>query len=173
MGNTGGKRIKFLVMDVDGTLTDGKIYIGDKGELFKAFDVKDGYGIKHILDECNIVPVVITARQSEILRLRCRELGIVELHQGILEKLSVLQGVIEKYSLNDGTAYSLENVAYIGDDILDLQCMKPIEKAGGSTGCPKDAVREVQEVAEYISAFNGGRGAVRDYIEWLRKKKVI
>ena len=79
--------IKFLIMDVDGTLTDGKIYMGNKGELFKAFDVKDGCGIKDILPEYGIIPVIITARQSDILKRRCEELNIINLYQGVRHKL--------------------------------------------------------------------------------------
>lgn len=77
---------KFLIMDVDGTLTDGKIYMADSGELFKAFDIKDGCGIKDILKLYGIIPIIITARQSKILENRCKELDISYLFQGIRKK---------------------------------------------------------------------------------------
>lgn len=163
-------QICFLAMDVDGTLTDGRIYVGNNGEMFKAFDVKDGYGIKHILREHGVIPVVITARQSDALSERCDELGINYLFQGVSEKIVALQEVIKKHSLENNECYSLKNVAYIGDDVLDLQCIQPINHAGGSTACPKDAVKEVRDVAEYISSYSGGCGAVRDYIDWLRRE---
>ena len=159
--------IKFLVMDVDGTLTDGKIYMGANGELFKAFDIKDGCGIKDILPRFGIIPIVITARKSKILENRCAELGIENLHQSIRNKLEKLEKIISFYNEAKSTAYELKNCAYIGDDILDLGCMQSIKEAGGVTGCPADAVKEVKEVADFVGAKNGGEGAVREFIEWI------
>lgn len=149
--------IKFLVMDVDGTLTDGKIYIGNSGEVFKAFNAKDGCGIHDIALPAGIEPVVITRRVSEIVSNRCREIGIKKVFQGVKNKCDILQSI----------APDLSKVAYIGDDINDLECMKMIKNVGGITGCPKDAVKQVKELVDYISEYNGGEGAVRDYIEWL------
>ena len=83
--------IKLLVMDVDGTLTDGHIYMGPDGEVMKAFDVKDGYGIAHILPRYGIIPVIITGRRSQIVERRCAELGITELYQGVGDKLERLK----------------------------------------------------------------------------------
>lgn len=157
--------IRFLVMDVDGTLTDGKIYMGQDGELFKAFDIKDGYGVKCILPEANIIPVVITARNSRIVENRCREMGVTELYQGKMNKLETLQQVLQAYSESDHTAYSMANVAYVGDDLLDLQCMRPIKEAGGFVACPNDAVDDVKAVANYVATKNAGQGAVREIIE--------
>lgn len=161
--------IRFLVMDVDGTLTDGKIYMGQEGELFKAFDIKDGYGVKCLLPGANIIPVVITARNSKIVENRCREMGVTELHQGKMDKFSTLLQVLKKYSSMDKTEYTLANVAYVGDDLLDLQCMIPIKQAGGIVACPKDAVDEVTVVANYAANKNAGNGAVREIINWLIK----
>jgi len=156
-------QIKLLVMDVDGTLTDGKIYMGANGELMKAFDIKDGCGIKDILPTLGIIPVIITARQSQILDNRCKELNIVEVHQGIRNKLEKLKEICQRYGI------TLNHVAYIGDDILDLQCMDPIKTAGGLIGCPIDAVKKVKDVADFISSKRGGDGAVRDFIEYLHE----
>lgn len=161
------KQIKFLVMDVDGTLTDGKIYMGQDKELFKAFDVKDGCGIKDLLPSAGIIPIIITARKSDILENRCRELDIGELYQGIRDKREMLDEVLQRYSREHNETYTYVNVAYIGDDILDLKCMKPIKEAGGIVGCPADAVKGVLDIAEFISEKNGGNGAVREFIEWL------
>lgn len=149
--------IKYLVMDVDGTLTDGKIYMGNDGEVFKAFDIKDGCGIKDILPLYGIIPVIITARDSRILTNRCNELGITHVYQGTRNKLEKLHEIAEDFS----------QCAYIGDDILDLQCMNPIKEAGGIVGCPKDAVKKVKDIADFVSEKNGGDGAVRDFIEWI------
>lgn len=157
--------IRFLVMDIDGTLTDGKIYMGQDGELFKAFDIKDGYGVKCLLPQYNITPVVITARKSRIVENRCQEMDVTELHQGQMDKYETLMQVLRKYSELDNTEYTLANVAYVGDDLLDLQCMRPIKKAGGFVACPNDAVDEVKDIANYISAKNAGSGAVREIID--------
>lgn len=158
--------IKFLVMDVDGTLTDGKIYMGVDGEAFKAFDIKDGYALHTLLKEHGIIPVIITARKSPMVEHRCKELGVTEIHQGIMNKLDCLKGILAKYSSAD-QQYDLSNVAYIGDDLLDLQCMKPITEAGGIAGCPSNAVKEVIVACSYVAPNKGGEGAVRDFAEYL------
>ena len=149
--------IKYLVMDVDGTLTDGKIYMGDDGEMMKAFDIKDGCGIHDILIPAGITPVIITGRSSKILENRCKELGITNLHQGIRNKIEKLLTITTDLSM----------VAYIGDDINDLSCMEPIKEAGGLVGCPADAVQKVIDLADFVSKRNGGNGAVREFIEWI------
>ena len=152
--------IRFLVMDVDGTLTDGKIYMGQQGELMKAFDIKDGYGIRHLLPEAGIVPVVITARASAIVENRCRELEVSELYQGRMNKYDTLVEILRRYSEQDGVAYSLRDVAYVGDDVLD-------KEAGGVVCCPPDAVSQVREIADYVARRPAGNGAVREIIEHL------
>ena len=162
--------IKFLVMDVDGTLTDGKIYMGVDGEAFKAFDIKDGYALHTLLKEHGISPVIITARKSPMVEHRCKELGVTEIHQGIINKLDCLKGILEKYSSAD-QQYDLSNVAYIGDDLLDLQCMRPISEAGGIAGCPSNAVKEVIAACSYVAPNRGGEGAVREFAEYLINEK--
>ena len=144
-------------MDVDGTLTDGKIYIGNDGEVMKAFSIKDGCGIHDILIPAGITPVIITGRSSKIVENRCEEIGINEIYQGISNKIEKLLSITD----------DLSSVAYIGDDINDLSCMKPVKEAGGKIGCPADAVKKVKEIADFISTKNGGDGAVREFIEWL------
>ena len=151
------KNIKYLVMDVDGTLTDGKIYMGNEGEVMKAFSIKDGYGIHDIAMKAGIIPVIITGRTSKTVLNRCNELGIVEIHQGISNKIEKLLSVTR----------NLSTVAYIGDDLNDLSCMISVKEAGGLVGCPRDAVEKVVELADFVSNRNGGNGAVRDFIEWI------
>ena len=148
-------------MDVDGTLTDGKIYMGNDGEMMKAFDIKDGCGIHDILLPSGIKPVIITGRSSEILKNRCREIGINLLYQGVNDKMNKLEEVLMEFNC------SLSEVAYIGDDINDLPCMNIVKSAGGLIGCPKDAEESVKHVSDYISKRDGGRGAVRDFIEYI------
>ncbi len=150
-------KIKILCMDVDGTLTDGTIYISACGECLKAFNVKDGYGIAHLLPVYGIVPIIITGRVSEIVLKRARELGIEDVHQGIENKRKVLEAMIQKYSCQ------YADVAYIGDDIPDLECMQMC----GIKGCPQDAVDEVKNISDYICTNKAGNGAVREFIDWL------
>ena len=153
-------------MDVDGTLTDGKIYMGADGEAFKAFDIKDGYALHTLVKENGIIPVIITARESPMVIHRCKELGVTEIHQGVMNKLDCLKDILKEYSSAD-QQYDMSNVAYIGDDLLDLKCMNPIKAAGGLVGCPSDAVKEVVSVCDYVSPYRGGEGAVRDFVEYL------
>lgn len=150
-------RIKLLVMDVDGTLTDGRIYLGVQGEVMKAFDVRDGYAIAQILPQLGITPVIITGRSSAIVAQRAKELKIKELYQGVSGKLTKLKEVAAKFGA------SADEVAYIGDDLNDLDCIQ----CCGCTACPGDAVPEVLESVDYVCKHDGGRGAVREFIEFL------
>jgi len=153
-------KIKMLVMDVDGTLTDGHIYVGAEGEMMKAFHVQDGYGIAHILPQLDITPVIITGRSSRIVEKRAAELKIVHLHQGIGDKLAKLQAVAEELEAKP------EEIAYIGDDVNDLACICWC----GHTACPADAVPEVLEAVDYICTRSGGRGAVREFVDLLKQE---
>lgn len=151
------KNVEYLVMDVDGTLTDGKIYMGQNGEVMKAFSIKDGCGIHDILIPSGIIPVIITGRKSDIVLNRCNEIGIEKVYQGISNKLEKLKDVTR----------NLEKVSYIGDDINDLVCMRAVKEAGGIIGCPADSAEVVKRIADYITFHKGGDGAVREFIEWI------
>lgn len=151
-------KIKLFVMDVDGTLTDGRIILGSDGTEYKHFNVKDGMGIK-LLKEKGIVPVIITGRSSTIVDYRCKELGISELHQGISNKLNVLKGILEKNNVQ------FQEVAYIGDDINDLEAMTEC----GARFAVGNAAQEVKNIATYVTESNGGDGAVREAIEYILK----
>ena len=151
-------KIKLLVMDVDGTLTDGKIYMGENGEVMKAFNVKDGYAIAHMLPEMGIIPVIITGRKSKIVENRAKELGITELYQRVGNKLAQLKIVAEKYNATP------EEIAYIGDDLNDLECIEFC----GVTACPVDAVEKVKKTVNLVCNKKAGDGAVRDFIENIK-----
>ena len=150
--------IKALVMDVDGTLTNGELYISESGEEFKAFSVKDGYGIHELLPKMGIIPIVITGRTSGIVEHRCKELGISHIYHGVNNKRAVLFEIAEMMSLNPQ-----ENIAYIGDDDNDLDAIRVVTLVG----CPVDASKNVQACADFISEQKGGYGAVREFIEWI------
>lgn len=149
--------IKLLVIDVDGTLTDGKINISSNGEIFKSFDVKDGYGIVNILPKLNILPVIITGRNSDILSFRCKELGITHCYQGIKDKKNKLLDLLKELNVK------AEEVACIGDDLNDLEMMNVC----GLKACPSDAADGIKEISDYICTSNGGRGAVREFIDLI------
>ncbi|MCD8004109.1 MAG: 3-deoxy-D-manno-octulosonate 8-phosphate phosphatase [Oscillospiraceae bacterium] len=149
--------IRYFVMDVDGTLTDGKIYMGPAGEVCKAFSCKDGYGIRHILLPQGITPAILTGRTSDILLNRCREMGVQHVRQGLEDKLDALLALCG----------DLSQAAYIGDDMNDFSCMRAVKAAGGLVGCPADAAEQVRRLADFIAPHRGGDGAVRDFIEWL------
>lgn len=150
-------KIKMLVMDVDGTLTDGCIYMGAEDEMMKAFHVRDGYAIANILPGKNIIPVIITGRTSKIVEKRAGELRILHLYQGVGDKLAKLREIAAELGAKP------EQIAYIGDDENDLDCIRWC----GCTACPADAVPSVIQVVDYVCKRNGGRGAVREFIENL------
>jgi len=156
------KQIKILGMDVDGTLTDGKIHVSKDGEHMKSFDVKDGYGIKILLPSLGITPVIISARDSDIVRVRAKELNIPEVHLGVADKLQTLKNLLIRYEMK------LEDVAFIGDDLNDI----PVLNCVGLSFAPSDAVDEVKRIANVTLEKNGGCGAVRECIEYISKKYV-
>lgn len=151
------QKIKMIVMDVDGTLTNGQLNIGNHGEVFKSFYCRDGLAIIRA-NKLGVVPVILTSRKSDIVEKRAEELGIKEIHQGLKEhKIERMKEIMKKFSLDKS------QVAYIGDDINDLEAMSEC----GLVGCPNDAVREVRGVADYVCDQKGGYGAVREFIDWI------
>ncbi len=153
------RKIRLMVMDVDGTLTDGHIYIGANGEVMKAFNVKDGYGIVQ-MKKRGITPAIITGRSSPIVAARAAELGIEHLYQGVSDKLAQLQALTAQLGL------TMENVAYIGDDLNDLECIRACT-AMGVSACPADAVPQVRLAADFVCTVPGGYGAVREFTEYI------
>lgn len=146
-------------MDVDGTLTNGQINIGQNGEVFKSFYCRDGLAIIKAA-KAGIQPVILTSRISNIVKERAKELGIDIVLQGAQnEKKKILISYLKELEVE------YKNIAYIGDDINDLECMKLC----GIVGCPADAVDEVKAISDFISIKNGGYGAVREFIDWIMK----
>ena len=149
--------IKLLVMDVDGTLTDGTINIGPDGELFKSFYARDGLAILYARDH-GIQSAILTSRRTVIVEHRAEELCIENVLQGASnDKACVLKEFLASQGLRK------KEVAYIGDDINDLGAMSLC----GFVGCPGDAVPEVKSIADYICQSYGGRGAVREFIDLI------
>ncbi len=148
--------IKLFATDIDGTLTDGKIYLSEKGDEYKAFSVKDGMGIK-LLQKAGVEVAIITNKTSKIVERRATDLGIKEVYQGINDKKECLLMIMKKLNIKP------EEVAYAGDDITDLECMRLAKESLA----PNDAMEINKKTATFVSAFNGGDGAVRDFIEYL------
>ncbi len=152
------KGIKLLALDVDGVLTDGTIYIGNEGEVFKGFNAKDGLGISCAL-RSGMKVVIITGRKSEIIRRRAAELGITTVLEGVQDKKAALCEVLRQNKLR------LSQAAYIGDDLNDMAAML----ACGLAFTPADASADAMEAADFVTPSEGGRGAVRDVVELLLK----
>ncbi|MHC4915652.1 MAG: KdsC family phosphatase [Planctomycetota bacterium] len=148
--------IKLLVLDVDGVLTDGRLYYGPRGEELKAFDVRDGAGIK-FLQAAGVEVAVLSGRESEALRRRLDDLGVTLAVTGAKDKAAELRAMAASRKLEP------EEVGYMGDDLMDLPAMR----LAGWSACPVDAVPEVREAAEHVTAASGGRGAVREVAEHL------
>ncbi len=149
-------KIKLFAMDVDGTLTDGKIYISNNGEAMKAFNAKDGLGIK-LLMKHDIIPVIITGRSSEIVKYRCQEIGIHVLYQGVTDKAAKLKELMKKYELQP------EQVAYIGDDMNDLSAIE----VAGVTFAPADCASQLVPYVDIVLTKNAGDSAVREAIDMI------
>lgn len=154
------KKIRALLLDVDGVLTDGAIIYGADGIELKVFDSQDGYGIVNAINH-GIRVGIITARKSEVVERRAADLGIVDLYQGSLDKLTPYQKVKEKYELEDS------EIAYIGDDLLDL----PLLQRVGFSAAPANAVRDVKMKVDYVAKERGGHGAVREIIDVILKAR--
>ncbi len=152
--------IKLLILDVDGVLTDGTITYTPFGTEIKSFNVKDGFGIVKALRE-GLKVAVISGRYSSLVEKRFSELGVEEIYQGIEDKLELYNYLKEKFSLKDS------QIAAMGDDIPDV----PLLKACGISGAPKDAVPEVKLIVDFVSTKEGGKGAVREFIDFLLKEK--
>ncbi len=151
-------KIKLLLLDVDGVLTDGRLYYTSKGEEIKVFNVRDGLGIK-LAQRAGIKIGVISGRESPALLFRLRELELEEVHLGHNHKLPVLEEIKRKLSIN------LEEIAFLGDDYVDL----PVLKRVGFPMAVPEAPEEIKRHALYITEQRGGHGAVRDAIEFLLK----
>ncbi len=151
--------IKLAAFDVDGVLTDGSITYDDNGIEYKTFNAKDGHGIV-MLNKAGIITAIITARNSGTVERRAQDLKITELHQGVKNKIEKLEELLAKYNL------SFDEVAYIGDDIPDICILDKVK----FSACPADAVDEVKKTVSWISSKNGGRGAVREFCDYILEK---
>jgi 3-deoxy-D-manno-octulosonate 8-phosphate phosphatase (KDO 8-P phosphatase) len=150
--------ITTFVFDVDGVLTDGSVNISATGEMLRKMNIRDGYAMKAAIESGYNV-CIISGGSNEGVRIRLKNLGITDIHLGSPDKVETFKEYCELYSI------SKENVLYMGDDIPDFHVMKLV----GLPTCPQDAAPEIKSISNYISHFNGGKGAVRDVIEQVMK----
>ncbi|NOY05340.1 MAG: HAD hydrolase family protein [Chlorobi bacterium] len=150
------REIRAIFLDVDGVLTDGSIVYTSDGAELKAFHVQDGLGIRLAMEK-GLRVGLITGRSSEVVERRARELGITDLYQGSLDKASVLDEIEAVYDLTD------EQVAYMGDDILDL----PVLRRVGFSAAPANAHPAVLQAVDFVTQKTGGNGAVREMIDYI------
>lgn len=154
------EKIKLIVLDVDGTLTDGGIYYDSNGNEIKRFDVKDGLGIK-VGMAAGLEFAVLTGRESPVVERRVKELGIHYLLSGVQIKFPALMKLLKERNLQP------DECGYIGDDWNDLQCME----TAGFRACPANAVEEIRRISHYTARCSGGHGAVRECVEYLLKQR--
>ncbi len=156
------EKIKLIILDVDGTLTDGKLYIDNNGLESKAFNVKDGMSITQGI-KYGMKFAIITGKTSEIVKIRAKELGIEDIYQNVSNKIKILNEILEKYGI------TYEETAYMGDDINDI----PAIIRSGITGAPYDSASDVLNMVDFKSSFKGGEGAVREFVEYILRENGI
>ena len=153
------EKIKLLLLDVDGVMTDGRIIYSNDGQETKAFDVKDGHGLK-LVQRAGIQVGIITGRESQVVIKRAEELGIAFLYQLSRNKMEPYLEILDKTGLAD------EQVAYVGDDVVDL----PVLTRVGFSATVADAVEDIKPYVDYITERPGGRGAVREICDLILKQ---
>lgn len=153
------KKIKLLILDVDGVLTDGRIIYDNFGNEIKCFNVYDGFGMT-LLNRAGIKSVIITAKKTRIVERRAKDMHVAKVYSDY-EKLKVYEKVIKKFRVKD------EEACFIGDDLIDL----PVLKRVGLSVAPPEAIDEVKNLCHYITKKSGGKGAVRELIEIILRSK--
>jgi 3-deoxy-D-manno-octulosonate 8-phosphate phosphatase (KDO 8-P phosphatase) len=154
------KKLRLLLFDVDGVMTDGRLIYGDDGTEYKTFDAQDGYGIARALER-GLKVGIITGRVSSVVDRRARELGVTDVYQNSFNKVSPFEEMKRKYGLKD------EEVAYMGDDAFDLPLL---EKVGVGIA-PGNAVEEVKRRVDIVTKARGGRGAIREAIDLILRSQ--
>lgn len=150
------QQIRLLGLDVDGVLTDGGVYILENGQEFRRFNIKDGLGLKRLMAS-GIGVVWISAGVNPSIHHRALQLGITNVHLGVIDKFTSLSAICSELKID------LTQVAYMGDDLTDLEVMQRV----GVACAPADAVEEIKQVAAYVSQLGGGFGAVREICNLL------
>jgi len=155
------KKIKIVITDVDGVLTDGGMYYNDKGECMKKFNTKDSMGMELLLEN-GIKTIFMTRENSKIVEERVKKIKIVELYSGIVKKEKVIPEILKKYDVVP------DQIAYIGDDLNDLQIINSI----GFSATPSDGNYMIKKNVDYTCEIAGGMGAFREFADLIVKKKM-
>ena len=150
-------KIKMVLTDCDGVLTDTGVYYSERGEEMKRFSIRDGMGVERLRKLLNIETGIVTGELSGSVKKRAEKLKIKELHLGTKDKVSVLNDILKRTNLK------AENIAFIGDDVNDLEIMKLV----GLAGCPADAIQEIKKISNFVCKNNGGNGAFREFAELI------
>ena len=150
------KRVRLFATDVDGVLTDAGMYYSESGDELKKFNTRDGMGIK-LLQRAGLITALITMEETKLVMRRAEKLAIPEVHQGTRDKLAVLRDLAARHGL------TLQEVAYIGDDVNDLEALKAV----GFSAAPADAMPPVLKVVDYVCGMRGGEGAVREVVDLI------
>lgn len=150
------KRIKLFATDVDGVLTDAGMYYSESGDEWKKFNTHDGMGIK-LLQKAGVITAIVTQERTKLVARRAEKLAIPEVHQGAMDKLSVLREMVGRYGL------TLDQVAYIGDDVNDVEALQAV----GFSASPADGLPPVLAVVDYVCRKKGGEGAVREVADMI------
>lgn len=154
------KKVKLLLLDVDGVLTDGRIIYDSRGRDSKFFDVHDGLGV-YVLHKSGIKTVLITAKSSKTIFLRAKDMRVAEVFADIFPKTAVLEKILKKYGV------TLDEVCFVGDDLVDLSLMRKV----GLPVAVANGAREIKEAASFVTSRSGGRGAVREVAELILKSQ--
>lgn len=152
------KKIKLIIFDVDGVLTDGKIIIGSNKTEYKNFNVKDGTGVT-LGHYSGIKFAIISGRYSKVISIRARELGIKYVYQNVMEKIKPYENLKRKLKLKD------DEICFIGDEIIDI----PIMEKCGFAAAPADCIQEIKKYVDYICKNKGGEGCAREIIDMIIK----
>ncbi len=150
------RQIRLFATDVDGVLTDAGMYYSESGDEWKKFNTRDGMGIK-LLQKAGLITAIVTQERTRLVARRAEKLAIPELHQGVMDKLSVIRDMAERHGL------SLQQIAYIGDDVNDIEALKAV----GFSATPADGLSQVRRVVNYICWMKGGEGAVRELVDMI------
>jgi 3-deoxy-D-manno-octulosonate 8-phosphate phosphatase (KDO 8-P phosphatase) len=150
------KKIKLLILDVDGVMTDGRIIMDSEGRELKNFDVRDGHGIK-MIQRYGIKVAILTGRKSKVVEHRAKDLEIEDVYQKAFNKKEVFEKILQKHKLSN------KEVAFMGDDIVDI----PVLKIVGFSASVANALDIVKRQVDYITKNSGGRGAVREVCEMI------
>lgn len=156
-------RVRLLLTDCDGVLTDAGVYYSSNGEELKRFSLRDGMGVERLRELAGVETGIITGENSPIVTRRAEKLHIMEFHLGVKNKKQILFDILERRQL------SLEEVAYIGDDMNDEAVMRLV----GLSACPADAFEDILQIADYTCQKNGGHGAFREFAELIIQAKAI